>query len=291
MSLCLATGLKPLNGNRKTPVEFGGNMAAWRRERFERGGLWGGKLERKLKKSEVNHLDVLAVHHPSVSPADKAMLHFLCWSSASGWAARVFFISSRQLLVLVSILSIRSCHLSFLTHCVWRCWVPQECLSEGVWVSVAQCSSSQASTFLLNVYVCVCGGAVFFSLILCLAEKYVQTHTRTHTCTYCTYQGSSTSARWHNCMCRGLVARLAVWSGCLPEEQDEINSLSSYTSGSRPAANATAWQEPSVCWSSRRRVIVPVTLVFVPAVAHLHCCNQGYDSSFCFKFMLPLFFL
>lgn len=47
-------------------------MAAWGRERFERGGLRGGKLERKLKKSEVNHLDVLAVRHPSVSPADKA---------------------------------------------------------------------------------------------------------------------------------------------------------------------------------------------------------------------------
>lgn len=90
MSLRLATGLEPLNGNRKTPVELearllGGNVAAWRRERFERGGLRGGKLERKLKKSEVNHLDVLAVGHPSVSPADKATLW---WSSASRRAAR-----------------------------------------------------------------------------------------------------------------------------------------------------------------------------------------------------------
>lgn len=38
MSLRLSAGLKPINGNRKTPVELeaqllGGNMAAWRRER------------------------------------------------------------------------------------------------------------------------------------------------------------------------------------------------------------------------------------------------------------------
>lgn len=82
MSLCFATGVEPLNSNRKTPVEFetrllGGNMAAGRSERIERGGLRGGKLERKLKKSKVNHVDVLAVRHPSVSPADKSVLLFL----------------------------------------------------------------------------------------------------------------------------------------------------------------------------------------------------------------------
>lgn len=158
MSLHLATGLEPLNGNRKTPVEFearllGGNMAAWRRERFERGGLQGGKLERKLKKSEVNHLDVLAVRHPSVSPADKAVLRFLWWSSASGRAARVLLRLSFQRLSLLCLYLPGnfwysspsyhpSCHLSFLMRCIWRCWVPQECLSGGVWANVAQCSSS-----------------------------------------------------------------------------------------------------------------------------------------------------
>lgn len=101
-------------------------MAAWGRERFERGGLRGGKLERKLKKSEVNHLDVLAVRHPSVSPADKAgprfpLVEFSQWTSRASVVKTLsfqplcllLFISSQQLLELVSILSALSCHLSF----------------------------------------------------------------------------------------------------------------------------------------------------------------------------------
>lgn len=67
-------------------------------------------MERKLKKSEVNHLDVLAVRHPGVSPSDKGALRFLWWRSASGRAAPL---TSQRLLLVSLLLLIRStlsCH-------------------------------------------------------------------------------------------------------------------------------------------------------------------------------------
>ena len=53
-------------------------------------------------------------------------------------------------------------------------------------------------------------------------------------------------------------------SGCLPEEQYEINTSPSYTWGSWPASNATTGEEPSVCLQPARCTLI----------LHMHTLTQ-----------------
>lgn len=98
-----------------------------------------------------------------------------------------------------------------------------------------------------------------------LSPTHSSKHTHTHFCNrawalahndvwsliYCTYKGLVVSLV---CVCQCVVGRTehaSVWaSGCLPEEQYEINTSPSYTWGSWAASNAATWEEPSACLQS-----------------------------------------